>query len=198
MNNYPEYVEVNNKKYKINTDFRVAIKCNQIAEDQKIGDYERALAIIYLLFGEEGLKNSRDQISLLNAAKKFLSCNKEIEQSDEIPDMDFIEDYGYIWASFMSDYNGLDLDKTDMHWWKFMDLMNGLSNSELGNCCVLNNIRNLRSRDLSEIKDPKERERIAEAQKKVQLQKYKKENNLTEKQLQSINDLYSQLNIERS
>ena len=36
-----------------------------------------------------------------------------------------------------------DLENKEMHWWKFMDLMNGLSNSELGNCCVLNNIRNL-------------------------------------------------------
>lgn len=52
MNN-PEYVKVDNKLYKINTDFRVAIECNYIAQDEKIGDYERSLAIIYKLFGEE-------------------------------------------------------------------------------------------------------------------------------------------------
>ena len=30
--NNPEYVKAGNKKYKINTDFRVAIECNEIAE----------------------------------------------------------------------------------------------------------------------------------------------------------------------
>ena len=62
MNN-PEYVNVYDKLYKINTDFRVAIECNNIAQDKSIGDYERALAIIYKLFGEEGL-NCKDQNKL--------------------------------------------------------------------------------------------------------------------------------------
>ena len=48
--NYPEYVEVDKKRYKINSDFRVAIECNRIAEDESISDYERSLAIIYKLY----------------------------------------------------------------------------------------------------------------------------------------------------
>lgn len=52
MNN-PQYVKVDNELYKINTDFRVALECNKIALDKKINDYERALAIIYKLFGEK-------------------------------------------------------------------------------------------------------------------------------------------------
>ena len=50
MNN-PQYVKVKDKKYKINSDFRVALKCDKVAKDSKIDDTERALAIIYLLFG---------------------------------------------------------------------------------------------------------------------------------------------------
>ena len=34
---YPQYVEVFGKRYKINTDFKVAIECNRIAEDETIG-----------------------------------------------------------------------------------------------------------------------------------------------------------------
>ena len=60
MNKYPEYAEVNGKRYKINTDFRVAIECNRIAQDNTIGDYERALAIIYTLFGEDGINAYKD------------------------------------------------------------------------------------------------------------------------------------------
>ena len=43
--------------------------------------------------------------------------------------------------------------------------MNGLTNSEFGNCCVLSRIRNLRTTDVNKIKDQKERQKIIEAQK---------------------------------
>ena len=142
--NYPEYVKVNDKKYKINTDFRVAIKCNEVALDETINKYERALAIIYLLFGDEGIDDTDNHEQLLQLAKKFLSCNKEIESvNNKEPDMDYVQDMDFIEASFMSDYN-IDLTQIKMHWWKFFKLINGLSNSEMGNCCVLNRIRNLR------------------------------------------------------
>ena len=55
MNN-PQFVKVDDKLYKINTDFRVALECNKIAEDTSIGNLERALAIIYKLFGEERIR----------------------------------------------------------------------------------------------------------------------------------------------
>ena len=140
---YPEYVKVNDRLYKIRTDFRYAIKCNTIATDKTIGDYERALAIIYTLF-ENGLDEPNDYDRLLELAMKYLGCGKEVEQTNDEPDMDYNEDMDYIEASFMSDYH-IDLANEKMHWWKFNNLINGLSNSELGNCCVLNRVRNLRN-----------------------------------------------------
>ena len=68
----------------------------------------------------------------------------------------------------MSDYN-IDLANTEMHWYKFYNLINGLSNSEMGNCCVLNRIRNLRTLDTKDIKDQKELAKINEAKKQVVL-----------------------------
>lgn len=184
MNN-PEYIKIGERKYKINTDFRVAIECNAIAEDNTIGDFERALAVIYKLYGAKGLENEEDYVQLLNKAKIYLSFGKEIEKSNEKPDMDFVEDMDYIIASFMSDYH-IDLTNTKMHWWTFFNLLNGLSNSELGNCCVLNRVRNLRDYDISEIKDKKEREKLIKAKKMVELKKYKKENYLTKEQEESL------------
>ena len=73
---YPKYVKVNDKKYAINTDFRVAIECNKIAEDTSIGDFERALAVIYKLFGDEGINAQDDYEKLLELAIKYLSCGK--------------------------------------------------------------------------------------------------------------------------
>ena len=185
--NYPKYAQVDDRIYEINTDFRVAIKCNEVATDETISDYERGLAIIYLLFGEKGLK-SNDKAILLDKAKYYLSCGQEIEPTDEKPDMDYIEDYPYIKTSFRSDY-GIKLDDEKIHWWEFNELMNGLSNSELGDCCVLNRIRNLRNYDTKDIKDHKERARIERAKQQVALKKYKKENHLTKEQEQSMREL---------
>jgi len=171
---YPEYVEVQGKKYKINTDFRVAIECNRIAEDGTIGNLERSLAVIYTLFGDEGINTPQHYEKLLELAKMYLLCGEEYnEELNEKPDMDFIQDYSYITTSFMSDYH-IDLDNTNMHWWKFMDLMNGLSNSELGNCCVLNRIRNLRNMDTKDIKDKKEKQKIEKAKQRVALKQDQK------------------------
>ena len=107
--NYPMYAQVEDRLYKINTDFRIAIKCNEVAQDETIDDRERALAIIYLLFGEEGLK-SKDKDILLEKAKTYLSCGQELDDNKEEADMDYIEDYAYIKTSFRSDY-GIKLDE---------------------------------------------------------------------------------------
>ena len=191
--NYPEYVKVDDKLYKINTDFRAAIKCNEIAQDNSINDIERALGIIYTLFGDDGINTPEHYEMLLKKAKKYLSCGEEIKTNEEEPDMDFLQDYGLIWVSMYSDYNGLDIDKEQIHWWKFMDLMNGLSNSEMGNCCALNRVRNLRNYDLKDIKDPKERKKIIDAKKQVALKKNKKK--ATKEELKSADEFLKNLGV---
>lgn len=193
--NNPEYVKINNKKYKINTDFRVALRCNEISENTSIGNLERALAIIYTLFGDEGLNDVDNYEKLLELGQKYLLLGKEqVNTKPNEIDMDFKEDMDYIKASFMSDYN-IDLDNTQMHWWTFYNLINGLSNSELGNCCVLNRIRNLRNYDVSQIKDSKERDKIIKAKKEVALKK--KEVNITKEQEESMRKLDELLGLRK-
>ena len=186
MNN-PEYVKIGIEKYKINTDFRVAIECNSIAMREDIGEYEKSLAIIYRLFGDKGLNDFDNHIKLLELGQRYLNLDKDFENDREEPDMDFKQDASYIRASFMSDYH-IDLSNTKMHWWTFYNLINGLSDSELGNCCVLNKIRNLRNIDIKEIKDKKEQEKIIKAQKRVALKK--KQNALTEEEKENVLNLY--------
>lgn len=194
---YPEYVEVEGKRYKINTDFRYAIQCNNISENKNIGDFERALAIIYTLYGDEGLNNPQHYEKLLELGQKYLLCGKEYDtDANAKPDMDFDQDYGLIWASMYSDYHGLDIDKEDIHWWKFNELLGGLSNSDMGNCCVLNRVRNLRNYDTKEIKDSKERHKIEEAKKRVALKKYNKDKpKATEEQLKSAEEFIKALGL---
>lgn len=187
-------IQIDDTIYEANTDFRIAIKCNEIAQDKTIGDFERSLGIICTMFGGDGLNNPDHYEKLLKWVLKYLSCGKEIKNTEEQPDMDYVEDMEYIEASFMSDYQ-IDLENTEMDWQKFNKLINGLSNSEFGNCCVLNRVRNLRNFDIKEIKDTKERDKIIKAKEQVALKKYKKEKEvkLTEKQQQSVDEFYKAL-----
>ena len=188
-------VQIGNKIYNADVEFRKILKCNEISTDATIGDCERSLAILYIIFGDDVLKkeNIKDQEKLLNWTLNYMSCGNEIDQTNnDKPDMDYIEDMPYIEASFMSDYR-IDLENIEMEWQKFYKLMCGLSNSELGNCCILNRIRNLRNFDVSQIKDDKERNKIIEAKKQVELKKYKAEANLTKEQEESIRQLNEML-----
>lgn len=185
---YPTYVIVNGNRYDINTDFRVAIECERIARDKSIGDFETFLAILYKLYGKKALENPNDYIELMKLAKKYLSCGKEPELTRDEPDMDYLEDFDLIEASFMSDFH-IDLSNEKMHWWKFFKLLNGLSNSDTGNCCILNRVRNIRNMELSSIQDSKERTRLMKAKERFALKSTDTKNNLTKEQEESIRRL---------
>ena len=198
MNN-PEYVKVDDKLYKINTDFRVALECNEIAEDKNINDMERALAIVYLLFGEEGL-NCKNQNKLLELAVKYLSLGnteKELKnQPDKKYDLDFTKCKGLIKSSFKFDYNYDPYDLKYLHWYDYYNDLSNLSTSEFGNCCILNRIISILETDESKIKDSKEQKKMAEA--KILLkQKYckEKEVKLTPEQEKSAEELYKALGL---
>lgn len=196
MNNYPEYAKIGDKKYKINTDFRVAIDCQEIATDESISDYERALAIIYKLFGDDGINDFNNYEKLLEIAIKYLSCGKELDnKSKEEPDMDFDQDKGYIESSFKYDYKYNPYSLNYLHWYEFYNDLNNLSNSEMGNCCVLNRVRNLRNYDIKEIKDPKERKKVEEAKKQVALKKEHKKREFSEKEQQNMEEFYKSIGL---
>ena len=175
MKKYPEYIEVDSKKYKINTDFRIALKCDEVYRDETIGNYQKNLAIIYLLTGDEGLKAREHHEKILKLLIKYLLRAKDVNDinTDKEPSMNYKQDEGYIKASFMSDYN-IDLDKIEMHYWQFFDLLQGLTENS-----ILNRVRMIREEDLSG-KKGKERQRWEEAKKQVAL---KKEKTLKEKEL---------------
>ena len=168
---YPESARINGVDYKINTDFKVALECFKIIEDDTIEDEERTLAIIYKLFG---FIPDKDLDLFLDRAIKFLQCGETIEkQLSKEKDLDFFQDEKYITASFMSDYK-LDLSKEDIHWWQYINLIQGLTENS-----ILSRVRYIRNYDLSEIKDNKERQKMIDAKNSVALKEKK-----TKKQLE--------------
>ena len=176
---YPESAKINGIEYPINTDFKVALDCFKIIEDDTIEDEERTLAIIYKLFGFI----PKDNLELVfDRAVKFLQCGETLEtQKHREKDMDFFQDEKYIVASFMSDYK-LDLSKENLHWWAYINLIQGLTDET-----ILSKIRYIRNYDLSEIKDNKERQKMVDAKNSVTLKEKK-----TKKQLED-DDFFNKL-----
>ena len=199
MNN-PQYVKVDDKLYKINTDFRVALECNNIAEDKTIGDYERALAIIYKLFGEDGL-DCKNQNKLLELGMKYLLLGNDKKESKnenkEKYELDFNKCIGLIKASFKFDYKYDPYELEYLHWYDFYNDLESLSTSEFGNCCILNRVTSILNQEPKEIKDNKARQRLIEAQKLLS-QKYCKQEEIkmTKEQEESAKAFYKSLGIE--
>lgn len=181
MNKYPKFAQVEDRKYKINTNYKIALFCNKIAKSN-VSEEERALAIIYLLFGDKGLNNSQDWNELLQIALKYLNCNKKTENNIENKevDMDYEQDWEYIKTSFFYDYKIRLNEKRYMHWWEFYNLLCGLSDK-----CILNRIRFVRNFDVSEIKDSKEREKWIRQKEEVAL-KHENNKSLEEERLDKL------------
>lgn len=182
---YPTKAEIDGKEYPINTDYKTCLRCFEVLEDKDITDYERALAIVYLLFGEVDI-NKTDLF--LDKVKIFLQCGETLEeQESKKKDMCFVQDKKYIVPSFLYDY-GVNLANEDLHFWNFIELLQGLSEY-----CILSRIRNLRNIDLSKIEDPKEREEIRKEQQRFAL---KNQNNLSKEQEQKKKEFLKELGIE--
>lgn len=170
MNDYPKFIEVDGKQYPINSDYRVALEINEIWKNDTIGQYEKILATIYKLFGDEALEDTKHQDKIFNLAIKFLRCGKPIEdgENDEEPSMDFKQDASYIKSSFAYCYPQKDLTKY-MHWWEFYDLLKGLTED-----CSLNKVRYIREESLKG-KKGEELQRWIKMKEQVALKKEKTE-----------------------
>ena len=199
MNN-PQYVKVDGTLYKINTDFRVALECNSISRDKNIGDYERALAICYKLFGDSAF-SCENKPRMFELGMQYLSLgNKEKPvktNSDNKNELDFTKCTGLIKSSFKFDYQYDPYELEYLHWYDFYNDLLNLSTSEFGNCCILNRIVSILNEDISKIKDDKRRNLLNEVQ--IELRKkycIDQEIKITKEQEKSAKAFYKSLGID--
>lgn len=173
---YPEYALIDNKKIKINTDYRVALACIRAINDDDITDVERAFAVISLLFGAETeIENTEEA---LKKASLYLCCGKKDNGINKDIIMDFQQDEEYIRTSIRTDF-GINLNEVEyMHWWEYNELIHGLTEN-----CIMSKIIGIRTIDESDYKDPKTLRKIREAKKSVELKKKKIHYNDDEKKL---------------
>ena len=181
---YPTKIEANGRVYPINTDYRVALACLEAIYDEEISDFERYFAVEGLLLGYD--INNEDRGILKEKMAIYLRCGEEENTPDGEVDFDYFEDMKYIRPSIRQTYNGLDIDKIDyLHWWEYNELISGLLPDS-----VLNRVRELRNYDLNEIKDAKTKQKMTKAKQSVALNKRKRKKELTDEEMNNIEEFY--------
>ena len=181
------------KGYHINTDFKCGIKISLALDDWQLGDEERVLTALSLLYGE-GIPD--DMNIALDGLRWFLTCGKEADKASysDIDDVDnakesvnvkgddisfdFEVDASNIYAAFLKNYN-IDLTNTDMHWFQFIALFSNLKNTSL------NDIMYYRTIDLSQYKGEQKAEMKA-------LKERYKIHKITKQQVENLKIVYGQ------
>ena len=142
----PESVFVEGKSYEINTDFRIWAELCDFFESNATYE-EKILKLLCYGYTKE-LPPHLD--TAVCALFEFMALGKTrrgsaVEPHEQV--MDFSLDEGLIYAAFMEQY-GIDLYKENLHWWSFMNLLNGLSDDT-----VFMKIVGYRSIDCGKIKN---------------------------------------------
>lgn len=132
-NPFPESVTVSGVEYPIHADFRTVLRCFEIQGRKAELSEDDILAMLRLFYDVKRMTATKEHI---NQMFWFFSCGREKEKkkfprkiagiNDKRP-FDFEEDADLIYAGFMLQY-GIDLQESDMHWWKFMILLENLGN----------------------------------------------------------------------
>ena len=181
------------KGYHINTDFKCGIKISLALDDWQLGDEERVLTALSLLYGE-GIPD--DMNVALDGLRWFLTCGKEADKASysDIDDVDnakesvnvkgddisfdFEVDASNIYAAFLKNYN-IDLTKTDMHWFQFIALFSNLKNTSL------NDMMYYRTLDISQYKGEQKAEMKA-------LKERYKIHKITKQQVENLKIIYGE------
>lgn len=115
--------------YHINTGFHIGVQLSLLMEDETLNDRVRTNILFQLLFGDED-GNISDVPETMEEIEECLAWflggwnhdNNPEEQETHERIMDYDVDQGRIYADFMQIY-GIDLENTEMHWWKFQWLL---------------------------------------------------------------------------
>ena len=187
LDKLPTSIKVGGKEYPIHSDFRTAIRFENIMIDSDINDEEKGQIILDLFFDDWSFVNDENSNEVIEKILDFYTCKRDVdieleeyrkeiladigtniedEQNDCDTNDDKVEriydfryDDFYIYAAFLQQY-GIDLQDVEyLHWWKFRALLNGL---EEGKFCKIIEYRSVK---LEDIKDKEQREFYSEMKK---------------------------------
>lgn len=169
---YPRTVIVGERELEIVTDFKDWLRFVDMLKDTAVQEHEKLLIMLGFYLDElpvtEAAMAYRPLIDFFRM-KGSEPARTEVPQGPEGESgkakvlYDFSFDARYIISGFWQDYR-IDLTETDMHWWKFRILLDGLSEKTEFKQRVM-----YRNTNTAAIKDTNERNRILRIQRSIAL-----------------------------
>lgn len=154
----PDYIVVGETKHPIKTDFKVWLKFSQLIGNG-FSDITKIVEIFKLLFDEL----PPNMLEALKAVFEFYSHSvkddKKSKEKEKKKVFDFEYDANLIYAAFFQQYK-IDLTTIELHWWKFLNLFQNLSEDTK----FMETVK-YRSIKLSDIKDKKQKKFYAKMKK---------------------------------
>lgn len=127
---FPTMLNVSGKECPINPGFRTVLRCYEIQGNKTDLSEKDLIQMLCLLYKKDRLFSEEH----INQMFWFFSCGREKKKKafprriagiNNKQPFDFETDADLIYAGFLQQY-GIDLQEVDMHWWKFMILLENL------------------------------------------------------------------------
>lgn len=151
----PEKVTIDNKKYKINSDFRSSILFELLMQDNSVREEDKIFMALQLYYPVI----PTDINLAIEKMLWFYRCGKDISKSkgngkskSSTQIYSFEHDDDYIYSAYLDQYS-IDLQDIEyLHWWKFKAMFRALKEDNM-----IVKIMGYRSMDLSKIKDKEQK-----------------------------------------
>ncbi|MFZ8765524.1 Gp15 family bacteriophage protein [Enterococcus diestrammenae] len=165
---FTDEIQIDDVVYPLDFSFDQVLTAFRALKDQEMTFFDRLQTYLELLIVGDIPESTKwikayEEINQLITTEQTTGVRYDLNgdpmptpKKDKEPDFDFDADARYIYAAFMQTYR-IDLinQQGELHWTKFVALLNALPDDT-----VFRQIRQIRSTDLSKIKDPEQRERI--------------------------------------
>ncbi|HAB66598.1 MAG TPA: hypothetical protein DCE23_04440 [Firmicutes bacterium] len=166
----PTKINVNDKIYDINYDYKTILKIMIALEDDNLYKEEKAYIMIKLLYKED--ISEEDIPEAIKKAILFIDLGKDEEDESEEKERiySFTKDGNYILTGINSTHHIDISEHSDMHWWKFMALFMDM-NTE----CFFSELIYYRKRKLEGKLTKEEKDQYKKIKNLVDLEQYTKE-----------------------
>lgn len=133
----PKTVTVNGSSFLLNTNFYIGIIFTELMTDSSLTPYEKVIRAIDLWYKEKPPTETYDEIkTAFDKIMWFYTMGENEEESTTNSRvrvrnrptriLDYEADQAYIVSAFQQQY-GIDLTVSNIHWWRFKMLFNGLT-----------------------------------------------------------------------
>lgn len=132
IGNLPEFLLVNDREYRIRSDYRNILQIFEAFSDPELTAEEKWIVAIYIIFEDfscaydviEAFQNGFDLEEAIKQISWFISAGKKLKDEKEPPVYDWIQDEQMIFSS-VNHVAGKEVREVDyMHWWTFLGYFN--------------------------------------------------------------------------